>query len=232
MNVQSPFISNSQAPEATQPSQRALHYPSVLAEPLVAFHPTSSYARDDAPLSECSSASFKVVPFVRMQLTQTLSAPSAKLFRLLGRSDSIYNIGKGIAVVQVGSCADESKRYSLPVNHQMPLGASFTLICGMRASSFAPLLAGTLAESTAAHDQSIAPSSPSLSSRAWCRACQTPSCCQSRNLRQHVIPRPQHISFGSSSQGVPLRSYEKDASEYSFIRNAGTSSFGLRHILR
>ena len=138
MNINAAFVPDSQVPETPQPSQRALHYPPVFAEPLAAFHSTSSYARSDAPLSECSSASFKVVPFVRMQLTRTLSASSAKLFRLLDRFDSIYNISKRIAVVHVGSCADDGKRYPLPVNHQMPLGASFTLISGIRAYSFAP----------------------------------------------------------------------------------------------
>jgi hypothetical protein len=43
----------------------------------------------------------------------------------------------------------------------------------------------------------------------WRSACrsffQTPRCCQCRSRRQQVTPEPQPISWGSISQGMPLR---------------------------
>ena len=70
-----------------------------------------------------------------------------------------------------------------------------------------PRRARTLTESIAARDQSTWPSSPSQSSSRWCRASQTPACCQSRSRRQQVTPLPQPSSrAGSSRQGTPARS--------------------------
>ncbi len=41
------------------------------------------------------------------------------------------------------------------------------------------------------------------SSKVWWRAFQTPASCQSRSRRQQVTPKPQPISWGSISQGIP-----------------------------
>jgi hypothetical protein len=65
-------------------------------------------------------------------------------------------------------------------------------------------LAGTLALSTQARLQSIAPARPRRSSRTRCSFFQTPAACQSRSRRQHVMPDPQPLSCGSISQGTPL----------------------------
>jgi len=76
----------------------------------------------------------------------------------------------------------------------------------IRAGTFSPLLAALLAESTAARDHSILPSPPSLSNSIWWSFSHTPACCQSRSLRQQVIPLPQPLDlinfyFGRYSQG-------------------------------
>jgi hypothetical protein len=67
-------------------------------------------------------------------------------------------------------------------------------------------LAGTLAESEDALEQSISSARPSLSSKARCNRSHTPASRQSRSLRQHVEPEPQPISLGSISQGMPVLS--------------------------
>jgi len=55
------------------------------------------------------------------------------------------------------------------------------------------------------HDQSIWPSRESQSNNTkWIKS-QIPSCCQSRNRRQQLIPEPQPSLCGSIRQGIPLR---------------------------
>jgi hypothetical protein len=68
----------------------------------------------------------------------------------------------------------------------------------------APPFARTEALSTLTRSQSIAPLRPSSSSRTSCSAVHTPLACQSRRRRQHVMPEPQPISFGSSSHWMPV----------------------------
>jgi hypothetical protein len=78
-------------------------------------------------------------------------------------------------------------------------------IRGVRPGRSAPFLARTLRLSWLARDQSSRPARPSRSSSAWCNRCHTPARCQSRRRRQQVTPLPQPISWGSSSQAIPLR---------------------------
>ncbi len=67
----------------------------------------------------------------------------------------------------------------------------------------APLLAVTDALSRAARRKSMALRRPRRSRSACWRRFQTPTSCQSRTLRQHVMPDPQPISWGSISHGTP-----------------------------
>jgi hypothetical protein len=67
-----------------------------------------------------------------------------------------------------------------------------------------PLLAGMLAESSEARDQSILSASARRWSSSRCSSFQTSARFQSRRRRQHVIPLPQPISLGSRSQPMPL----------------------------
>lgn len=58
-------------------------------------------------------------------------------------------------------------------------------------------------------EKSIASAARNLLSSSWCKRSHTPAACQSRSLRQHVMPEPQPISRGSISQGMPERSTNK-----------------------
>ncbi len=200
VNVEPSLIANSQSAVVVEPSQGTLNHPPVLAQPLSALHTSSGYSRSDAPLSECFSTPCKVVPFISMQLGRPFPSTSAKLPSLLDGLDSINHISESVGVVDVGGCTDYGEGNSLPVDHKMALRARFSFIRRIRAGCIAPFLARTVAESTAARDQSILPASPNLSKRTWCNFSHTPASCQSRSLRQHVMPLPQPISGGSISQ--------------------------------
>lgn len=96
--------------------------------------------------------------------------------------------------MDVGRGDGGGERDASPINEQVVLGARSASVYRAGASILAPLLAGTLAESSEARDQSMWPPQPSLSRRTFSIRCQTPAFCQSRSLRQQVTPLPQPIS--------------------------------------
>jgi hypothetical protein len=100
----------------------------------------------------------------------------------------------------------QGQRDSLPVGQHMALRARFAAIRRIRAGPRPPFFAGMAAESMQARDQSIWSASPSRSNKTRCRRRHTPAACQSRRRRQQVIPLPQPSSWGSHSQGIPVRS--------------------------
>ena len=105
------------------------------------------------------------------------------------------------AVVNVGGGKLDGKRDAIGIRDDVPLGSGAAPVRRVRASLLAPLMDGTLALSKQARLQSMAPARPRRSSSTrWSRS-QTPASCQSRNLRQQVMPEPQPISWGSISQG-------------------------------
>jgi len=92
------------------------------------------------------------------------------------------------------------------IANQVALTATLSPICRIWPSQQPPKTTRTEQLSTTARDQSIWPSRESHSSNAkWIKS-QIPSCCQSRNRRQQVMPEPQPSAFGSTPQGMPLRS--------------------------
>ena len=95
---------------------------------------------------------------------------------------------------------------AMTIANQVALTATLSPICRIWPSQPPPKTARTEQLSTTARDQSIRPSRESQSSNAkWIKS-QIPSCCQSRNRRQQVMPEPQPSAFGSIRQGIPLRS--------------------------
>jgi hypothetical protein len=96
--------------------------------------------------------------------------------------------------MNISSSTDYRERNSLGVDHNMALRSRFAFIRRRWAGTFSPFLAATLAESTAARDQSILPASPNLSSSTWWRRSHTPAACQSLRRRQQVIPLPQPLT--------------------------------------
>lgn len=227
VHVQPPLIADYQSAKLADPGKRALDHPPVPTQSLSALHSSPGYSRGDASLPECSPASRVVVPFVRMQLDWSLPSSSAKKSRLSNRFDSVHNIGESIGVVHVGRGANHCEGYSFGVDHNMALRRRFALICGVRPATLPPFLAGVLAESTAARDQSILSSSPNLSSSTWCSLSHTPACCQSRSLRQQVTPLPQPISGGRYSHGRPVLSTKMMPVRAARLDTLGRPPFGL-----
>jgi hypothetical protein len=92
--------------------------------------------------------------------------------------------------MHIGRREDDSEWDATPVDEEMALRARFAAIRRIRAGLLAPLLAGTLAESREARDQSSFSASVKRWSSARCSRSQTPARLQSRSRRQHVMPLP------------------------------------------
>jgi hypothetical protein len=108
--------------------------------------------------------------------------------------------------VTVGSGQFDGQGNAATIANQVALAATLGPICRIWPSQQPPKTARTEQLSTTACDQSICPSRESQSSNAkWIKS-QIPSCCQSRNRRQQVMPEPQPSLLGSIRQGIPLRS--------------------------
>ena len=136
-----------------------------------------------------------------MELVGTFAGPAAKTFHGFHRVDEFL---EQLGVVDVGGGGGGRERDAPPVDQQVVLGPGPAAVYGAGTGLLAPLLAGTLAESREALDQSMRPARPSRSLRTRSRRRQTPAFCQSLSLRQQVTPLPQPSSRGSIPQGMPV----------------------------
>jgi hypothetical protein len=97
-------------------------------------------------------------------------------------------------------------RNPVGVGKNMMFRPGLTAIGRVRSSFFPPRSARSEALSTTARARSRRPRRRnSVSKTRWSRF-QTPARCHRTSRRQHVLPDPQPISFGSIFQGMPLRS--------------------------
>ena len=182
-----------QTPKAVEPTVCAFYNPAVAAQLLAAVHTSASNAIQNAALSECIAQGLAIVAFVRMNLDR----PTRKW-------DRVNRLDEHLAVRRVRRCVQDGQRQPVSVYHKMALRALFAAICWVRPRRLPPFGAATRAESTEARSQSMRPASSSLVSNVSCSFCQTPASCQSRSLRQQVVPEPQPISRGSIFQGIPV----------------------------
>lgn len=204
MDIRSSFVAHREPTVAREPGERALHDPPVMTELLARIDPPPCDARLDAAPSERFAAPREVVALVGVQLRGALARPSRSTRRTLDRLDAVHEPFEDLGVVDVGGGERYGERDAPSVRNKVALRARFAAIRRVLSDLLAPLLAGTLAESRHARDQSMRSASPSRSSKTRCRRRHTPASCQSLSLRQHVLPDPQPISWGSISHGIPL----------------------------
>ena len=203
MDIVSSLVSNLESALAIQPGQCPFDYPAVTPKLLARLDASTRNSRYDTASPQCLPTESKVISLVSVQLARPLPWSSS---RTANRFNGINRFLQHLAVVDISRRMRYRERDSLSVDHKMALRARFSAIRWVRPGLFAPPGAGTLAESSDARDQSIWSDSPRQSSNAWWTLFHTPASCQSRRRRQQVMPLPHPISWGSSSQGMPVRS--------------------------
>jgi hypothetical protein len=207
MDIRSPLIAHAQAAEVIEPGQRALNDPPMAAQAHAGVDALAGDAHLDVATAQGPTAARIVIALVGMELVRPLAPLTCR--RLYGRDD-IEEVLEQHRVMPLGTAQERGEREASAVSHTMALRAGHPLglapIRRIRADELPPLVAGILALSSAARLQSMRSASPSRSSSVWCSRSQTPAACQSRKRRQQVIPEPQPISGGNTSQGMPLLS--------------------------
>ena len=157
MDIGTALVADGQATEAVQPGERALDHPAMLSQSFAGVDAFARYTAGDVSTPQGLPTPGNVVGLIGVQLLGPL-APSP--VRLLNGRDGIQQIREDDRVVAVGATEDCGQRHPAAIGQDVPFGAGFATIGGVGTNVVAPLLAGMLAESTAARLQSICPASP------------------------------------------------------------------------
>src|SRR5580692_261542 len=129
--------------------------------------------------------------------------------RLAGnRRDRIDQRNQLRHVVAIGPREEGGKRYTARINKDVVFRPVFPAVHGAWSRFFPPCTARTDDESTITRDKSICSSARSWFNTRWWSWSQTPARRHSSRRFQRVIPQ-QPISWGKSSQGMPVLSTNK-----------------------
>lgn len=183
------FVAGSQPAEVVQVREAALDDPALAAQSGAVLDAAAGDHRLDAPCPEQAAV-----------LVMVVAAVGEYEVGLLARSPRLSGDRPGVQqgqqrqqlgdVVAVAAGQGDGQRDAAGVDEQVVFGARAGTIDRGGPRQEPPKSARTWEPSTDARDQSIAPAALSLVSICWCRASQTPACCQSRRRRQHVTPEP------------------------------------------
>ena len=201
VDVGAAFPSDAQASELVQPAQRALHHPTVDSQPAAVGSETSRHHRLDATKPELLAMPFGVVPPVALNPVRSEPGPAHPAGNRRDRVHQRQQLGH---IIAVRTREDDRQRDAIRVRDDVMFGAVLPAIRRVGADLRPPKTARTEALSTTAREKSIWSAPRSRASKARCTSSHTPASCQSRSRRQHVMPEPQPISWGKSSQGIPV----------------------------
>jgi hypothetical protein len=195
--------SNSQPTKLMKPTQGSLYHPSICTQTTAMWLTTLCQKRQDVPASQLITHWLRVISPISLHLQRASARPATLAFD--GR-DGIHQ-SKGLSnIVNIGTGKPDCQRDALSIGYDMVLAACLGPVSRVGACLVPPKTARTEALSSTARVQSIRSAACNLSRHVrWMRS-HTPACCQSRRRLQQVIPLPQPISFGRSSQGMPVLS--------------------------
>lgn len=201
MNIESPVVANLQPSKCVEPGNGALYHPPVPAKPFARLNTAPRNTWDDAAVAARVSKMSEVISLVRMEL---LRPPSGSTSASADRWNCVYHRLKHLRIMDIRRRDLTGKRHTSGVYNKMMLGPEFASVGRVGARSFAPPLARTLLESTAARSNLNRFRRLISTSRTSCIFCQMPASCHSCRRRQQLIPHPQPISSGRCSQGIPV----------------------------
>ena len=202
MNAGPTFVTHVETATSVQPGQRALHDPARASQAAAVWRPALGELSIDAALMQLVAMRLRIVSAVTLDESGFApGAPGTAAQRWNGVNQR-QQLGN---VVSVGAREQGGQRDPACLGENVMLRPRLTAIGWVRSSFFPPRSARMEALSTTARAKSNWPRwRNSLSSTVWSRR-QTPARCQRTSRRQHVLPEPQPISFGSICQGIPLR---------------------------
>lgn len=178
---------------------------------------------NDAAQPQGFDTSLRVIGPVGLGPIRTLTGSSALAGQRRNRIDQRSQL---LAIRAIGRGECVGQRDPLGICREVVFAAGLESIRRVGAGLLAPPTARTDALAIRARDQSIWFASCSISKRTRCRPAQIPAFCQSRNRLQQVMPQPQPISRGKSSQGMPVLSTKRMPVSVARLETSGRPPLG------
>jgi len=203
MNVGAPFVAHAQSPKLMQPTAGAFDDPTVDAQSASVLRVTLGQERLDSTLPQGLAVRLRVVGAIGVR---TFGAAFGRAGLSANRWNGINQQQQLRHVVGISGCDSRDQWNPVSIGDDMVFGAGFAAIRRIWTGLVPPKTARTDVESTAARDQLIWSASRNRPKSTRWILFQTPFLCHSANRRQQVIPLPQPISCGRSSQPIPVLS--------------------------
>ena len=206
MNIAAVFIPLPETFELVKPRQASFNHPASFTQSAAVLAVASCQQWDNTQFPQDLSQRFTVVSTVTLKCVRAF----LRTTRLTTYWwNGIYQRQCLSNVMPIGTGEFMGQRNTVCISNQVVFRTRFTPVCWVRASLVPPKTARIEDESTIALEKSIWPTLRSWARRILCILSQTPAFCQSRSLRQQVIPLPQPISCGKYSQPMPVLSTNK-----------------------
>ena len=219
MDVGAAVVADEQSAALMEPGEGAFHDPAVTAKSgaVLAFA-VCNHGFDASP-PELLTVLFGVVGAV---CKQTIGPASRPAVTTADGRDQVDEWQQLRDVVPVTAGQRPRQRKPATVGQQVVLGARTAPVDRARPDLAAPFFAWIWLESATARDQSSSPAACKSANSTPCSRSQTPASCQTRNLRQQVIPDPKPSCCGRCSHAIPVCNTNK------IPHNTLRSSRGLR----
>ncbi len=206
MNVGAFLIAHTEAPALMQPTMCPFDHPAETPQTAAVRCVATGQMRLDTSLSQLLTMRLRIIRTVSVDGVWTMTRPTRFAVNGRYRVDQWDYLGHIVAVrARDGRRQWNASRFC----DDVMLGAGLPPICRIRPGLRPPKTARTLELSMMARDQSIWSALFRRSSNTRWRVSHTPAIVQSRSRLQQVIPQPQPISWGRSSQGMPVLSTKR-----------------------
>ena len=186
-----------------KPTQASLYHPSMHTQSAAMRLTSLRQQRPDMSFLQFFTHRLRVVSSVSLRLKRT-AARSAPL--ALDRRYGIHQLKCLGDIVNVSASQPYRQWNALSIGYDVMLATRLGPVRGIGTRFLPPKTARTEALSSTARVQSMRSAACRRSRHTrWIRS-QTPASCQSLRRLQQVIPLPQPISLGRSSQPIPVLS--------------------------
>jgi hypothetical protein len=206
MNARPPFVPQIESTKSMQPRQRTFHDPARATESAAMGRAALGELRANPAAMQGIAMRLRIVPTVALHEARLSQGPTRAAAQ---RWNAVHQRQQLRHVVPIRRREARDDRNPVGVGKNMMFRPGLTAIGRVRSSFFPPRSARSEALSTTARARSSRPRRRnSVSSARWSRF-QTPARCHRTSRRQHVLPEPTPISFGSIFHGMPLRSTKR-----------------------
>ena len=203
MNIITFLIAYPKSSVLMKPRLTSFDYPTIYTQSASVLASTLNEQRKDSPFAQLLSMRFAVISTITKSNIRSLKQSA----NLTGNWwNTIYQRHQLRNIMSICAGKLYRKRDTIGIGYQMVFRAFFAAIRGIWACFCPPKTALTEVESTTEREKSILSASLRLFNKVLWILSHTPACCQSRSLRQQVIPEPHPRSCGKSSQPVPVLS--------------------------